>query len=183
MKQTQLELRDQFVELFFKNETLQRVISHLRKTCSAQYVDPITSTCEILLKNPVQCALNQQGVCPFKAHPTMTFPFSLMNAGKHRFLNMIQLNENRVNVATHELMGGGRVLLFFDNVSPVYVSHKDTLVAICKATLAQSNYAADQRLLVCNIVIRRLAALTNISSQTLKHVNEQLRARIVEIQK
>jgi hypothetical protein len=182
MKQTQLQLRDQFVELFFKGDTLQRVIAHFSNTCSAQYVDPITSTCEILLKNPLQCALNQQGVCPFKAHPTMTFPFSLMNSKQHRFLNAIQLAENRENVSTHQLMGGGRVLLFFDSAPSAYVSHTDTLVAICQATLAHPNYAAEQRLLVCNIVLQRLAALTNISNQTLKHVNEQLRERIIEIQ-
>ena len=110
---TQDALRDKFVNMFFKGMALQRVMAHLSNTCPAAYVDPVTTTVTMVLKNPVQCAINEQGVCPFKAHPTMTFPFSLMSAAQHRFINRIQMAENRTVVSIHSLMGGGRLLLFY----------------------------------------------------------------------
>ena len=97
-------LRDEFIAMFFKGINLQRVREHLSNTCPAAYVDPVTTTVTMILKNPVQCAINEQGICPFKAYPTMTFPFSLMNAVQHRFINRIQLAENRTVVSIHSLM-------------------------------------------------------------------------------
>jgi hypothetical protein len=97
-------LRDQFIKMFFKGTPLQRVMAHLSNTCPAVYVDPVTTTVTMILKNPVQCAINEQGICPFKEYPTMTFPFSLMDAEQHRFLNKIQQAENRTVVSIHSLM-------------------------------------------------------------------------------
>ena len=141
MSHTQLELRDRFIDMFFKGDMLQRVLACFSNSCSAQYVDPITSTCEIMLKNPLQVYLNTHGIVPFKSHPTMVYPFASMTAQQHRFLNEIQLEENRENVSTHELMGGGRLILFFESVAPVYVSHADILVGICQATLAHPKWS------------------------------------------
>ena len=180
---TQEEWRDMFMQMFFKGKSLQRIMAHFSNTCSAAYVDPVTTTVTMMLKNPVQCAMNEQGICPFKAHPTMTFPFSLMDAEQQRFLNEIQLPENRNVVAVHSLMGGGRMHLFYESFPPYYVQHTDALVEICNATLSHPTYAVEQRLQVCNIVMQRVAALVNISNSTLKQVNSSLRARIVEVQK
>ncbi|KAJ1465688.1 hypothetical protein T484DRAFT_1757234 [Baffinella frigidus] len=175
-------MRDKFIAIFFKDNALQRLVVHFSNTCSVQYVDPITTIVTIMLKNSVQCAINEQGICPFKSHPTMTFPFSLMNKEQHSFLTTIQLPENRAAVSTHALMGGGRMLLFYEQVPIYYIPHSDALVEMCKATLANNTYAAEQRLQVCNIVLQRVAAIVNISNSTLKHVNQSLRSRIVEIQ-
>jgi len=101
---TQDALRDTFIDTFFKGTSLQRVMAHLSNTCPAAYVDPVTTTVTMILKNPVQCAINEQGICPFKAYPTLTFPFSLMNATQHRFINKIQHPENRTVVSIHSLM-------------------------------------------------------------------------------
>ncbi|KAJ1464237.1 hypothetical protein T484DRAFT_1758251 [Baffinella frigidus] len=101
---TQDALRDQFISMFFKGQSLQRIMTHLSNTCPAAYVDPVTTTVTMILKNPIQCAINEQGICPFKAYPTMTFPFSLMDATQHRFINKIQLAENRTVVSIHSLM-------------------------------------------------------------------------------
>jgi hypothetical protein len=97
-------LRDQFIQMFFKGMALQRVMAHLSNICPAAYVDPVTTTVTIFLKNPIQFGLNEQGICPFKAYPTLTYPFSLMDASQHRFLNKIQLAENRTIVSIHSLM-------------------------------------------------------------------------------
>jgi hypothetical protein len=179
---TQDALRDEFVNMFFKGMALQRVMTHLSNTCPAAYVDPVTTTVTMVLKNPVQCAINEQGVCPFKAHPTMTFPFSLMSAAQHSFINKIQMAENRTVVSIHSLMGGGRLLLFYESATPYYIPHPEALIEICKVTLSHPTYAVAQRLQVCNIVLQRVAALVNISNSTLKQVNGSLRDRIVEIQ-
>jgi hypothetical protein len=103
-KISQDALRDEFIEMFFVGTGLQRVMAHLSNTCPAAYVDPVTTTVTMVLRNPVQCAINEQGICPFRAYPTMTFPFSLMNASQHRFINKIQLAENRTVVSIHSLM-------------------------------------------------------------------------------
>jgi hypothetical protein len=179
---TQDTLRDKFISMFFKGISLQRVMAHLSNTCPAAYVDPVTTTVTMILKNPVQCAINEQGICPFKSHPTMTFPFSLMSAAQHRFINRIQLAENRTVVSIHSLMGGGRLLLFYESATPYYIPHSEALIEICKVTLEHPTYAVTQRLQVCNIVLQRVAALVNISNSTLKQVNDSLRNRIVEIQ-
>jgi hypothetical protein len=175
-------MRDRFIDIFFRGHALQRAMVHFSNTCSAQYVDPVTTIVTIMLKHPVQCAINEQGICPFKSHPTMTFPFSLMNAEQHHFLTTIQLAENRAAVSIHALMGGGRMLMFYEQAPIYYIPHSDALIEICKATLANNTYAAEQRLQVCNIVLQRVAAIVNISNSTLKQVNQSLRSRIVEIQ-
>jgi len=176
-------LRDMFMQMFFKGNSLQRILAHFSNTCSSAYVDPVTTTVTMILKNPVQCAINEQGICPFKAYPTMTFPFSLMDPKQQRFLNDMQRAENRNVVSIHSLMGGGRMLLFYESCSPYYIQHTDALVEICNATLSHPTYAVEQRLQVCNIVMQRVAALVNISNSTLKQVNASLRNRIVDIQK
>jgi hypothetical protein len=180
---TQDALRDMFMQMFFKGRSLQRIMAHFSNTCSAVYVDPVTTTVTMILKNPVQCAINEQGICPFKAYPTMTFPFSLMDPEQQRFLNDMQRAKNRNVVSIHSLMGGGRMLLFFESCPPYYIQHTDALVEICNATLSHPTDAVEQRLQVCNIVMQRVAALVNISNSTLKQVNASLRARIVEVQK
>ena len=68
------------IEEELKGASLQRMITHFSNTCSAAYVDPVTTTLTTMLKNPVQCAINEQEICPFTAHPTVAFPFSLMTA-------------------------------------------------------------------------------------------------------
>jgi hypothetical protein len=175
-------MRDRFINLFFKDNALQRLIIHFSNTCSTQYVDPVTTIVTIILKNPVQCAINEQGICPFKSHPTMTFPFSLMSKEQNHFLTTMQLAENRAIVSIHTLMGGGRMLMFYEQAPIYYIPHSDALIEICQATLANDTYAAEQRLQVCNIVLQRVAAIVNISNSTLKQVNQSLRSRIVEIQ-
>jgi hypothetical protein len=179
---TQEEWRNMFMRMFFKGVPLQRIMTHFSNTCPAAYVDPVTTTVTMILNNPVQCAINEQGICPFKAYPTMTFPFSLMDANQQRFLNDIQLAENRNVVSIHSLMGGGRMHLFYETFPPYYIQHTDALVEICNATLSHPTYAPEQRLQVCNIVMQRVAALVNISNSTLKQVNASLRDRIVEVQ-
>jgi hypothetical protein len=104
MTTTHEVLRGKFIDMFFKGVSLQRIMTHFSNTCSSTYMDPVTTTVTMMLKNPVQCAINEQGICPFKAHPTMTFPFSLMTAEQHRFVNNIQLAENRTVVSVHSLM-------------------------------------------------------------------------------
>jgi hypothetical protein len=73
-------------------------------------------------------------------------------------------------------------LMFYEQAPIYYIPHSDALIEICKATLANNTYAAEQRLQVCNIVLQRVAAIVNISNSTLKQVNQSLRSRIVEIQ-
>jgi hypothetical protein len=180
---TQEEWRETFMKTFFMGESLERIMTHFSNTCPAAYVDPVTTTVTMMLKNPVQCAINEQGICPFKAHPTMTFPFSLMSAKQQSFLNDIQQFENRNVVSIHYLMGGGRMHLFYESFPPYYIQHADALVEICNAALSHPTYAVEQRLQVCNIVMQRVAALVNISNSTLKQVNMRLRSRIVEVQK
>jgi hypothetical protein len=108
------ELRNQFIQMFFKGMALQRVMAHLSNICPAAYVDPVTTTVTLILKNPIQCAMNEQGICPFKAYPVLNFPFSLMSASQHRFLNKIQLAENRTVVSIHSLMVETPFLKLFD---------------------------------------------------------------------
>jgi hypothetical protein len=175
-------LREEFMDMFFKGEALQRVMEHFSNNCSVQCVDPITTTVVMVLKNPIQCAINEQGLCPFKAHPIVTFPFSRMNAKQQTFISKIQLAEEHASVSVHSLMGGGRMHLFYEQEQPYYISHTEALVEICKATLSHPNYAPEQRLQVCNIVLQRVSALVNISNSTLKNVNETLRPIIIELQ-
>jgi hypothetical protein len=177
-----VSVREEFINLFFKGEALQRVMTYFCNTCAAHYVDPITTIVVMMLKNPIQCAINEQGICPFKSHPIMTFPFSRMNTEQQIFISNIQLIENHTLVSVHSLMGGGQMFMFYEHEQPHYVSHIEALVEICKATLSHPNYASEQRLQVCNIVLQRVAALVNISNSTLKTINEILRARIVEMQ-
>ncbi|KAJ1465935.1 hypothetical protein T484DRAFT_1757059 [Baffinella frigidus] len=157
-------------------------MAYFSNACAVQYVDPITTTVVMMLKNPIQCAINEQGICPIKSHPIMTFLFSRMNPQQQSFISNIQLIENHKLVSVHSLMGGGRMLLFYEHEQPHYVSHTDALVEICKATLSHPNYAAEQRLQVCNIVLQRVTALVNISNSTLRKINTSLHARIIEIQ-
>jgi hypothetical protein len=180
-RSSNVSTREEFIEIFFKGDALQRTMAYFSNTCSVEYVDPITTIVVAMLKNPIQCAINEQGICPFKAHPIMTFPFSRMNTQQRNFISNIQLVENHPMVSVHSLMGGGRMLLFYEHEQPYYIPHTDALVEICKATLAHPNYAAAQRLQVCNIVLQRVAALVNISNSTLKTINEILRTRIMEI--
>ena len=180
---TQEQWRNMFMETFFQGKSLERIMAHFSNTCSAAYVDPVTTTVTMMLKNPVQCAINEQGICPFKAYPTMTFPFSLMDSKQQAFLNDIQQAENRNVVSIHYLMGGGRMHLFYESFPPHYIQHTDALVEICNAALSHPTYAVEQRLQVCNIVMQRVAALVNISNSTLKQVNVRLRSRIVDVQK
>jgi hypothetical protein len=177
-----VSVREQFINLFFRGDALQRVMSYFCNTCAVQYVDPITTIVVLMLQNPIQCAINEQGICPFKSHPIMTFPFSRMNPEQQSFIRNIQLIDSHTLVSIHSLMGGGRMFLFYEHEPPHYVSHTDALVGICNAALSHPNYASEQRLQVCNIVLQRVTALVNISNSTLKAVNEILRARIIEIQ-
>jgi hypothetical protein len=172
--------REDFMNLFFKGDSLQRIMAHFSNTSSVQCVDPITTTVVTTLKNPIQCAINEQGICPFKAHPTMTFPFSRMSAEQQAFISKIQLVEEHPLVSVHSLMGGGRMHLFYEQEKPYYIPHTEALVEICKATLSHPNYAPEQRLQVCNIVLQRVSALVNISNSTLKNVNEILRPLILD---
>jgi hypothetical protein len=174
--------REEFIEIFFKGDALQRIMAYFSNTCSAQFVDPITTIVVLMLKNPIQCAINEQGICPFKSYPIMTFPFSRMNAEQQSFISNIQLVENHPLVSVHSLMGGGRMLLFYEQEQPYYISHVGALVEICKASLSHPNYEPEQRLQVCNIVLQRVSALVNISNSTLKNVNEILRPHILESQ-
>jgi hypothetical protein len=176
-------VREEFLELFFKGEALQRVMAHFSNTCSVQCVDPITTTVVMMLKNPIQCAINEQGICPFKAHPIMTFPFSRMNAEQQTYIRKIQLAEGHSLVSVHSLMGGGRMHLFYEQEQAYYIPHTEALVEICKATLSHPTYASEERLQVCNIVLQRVSALVNISNSTLKNVNEILRPIILDLKK
>jgi hypothetical protein len=174
-------MREEFINIFFKGESLQQIMTYFSNTCSVQCVDPITTTVVMMLKNPVQCAINEQGICPFKAHPVMTFPFSRMNTEQQNFISKIQLAAEHSMVSIHSLMGGGRMHLFYEQEQAYYISHTEALVEICKASLAHPNYAPVERLQVCNIVLQRVSALVNISNSTLKTVNEILRPVILDL--
>jgi hypothetical protein len=176
-------LRDTYISLFFKGETLQRVLSHISNTTNIRHIDPITHTCILSIQQPIQFAINEQGVCPFKKHPTMIYPFALMNAEQLAFLTEIQLEENRTSVTVHNLMGGGRMLLFCEHLSPYNIPHSDVLIAICRSILGHSHYHCEQRLQISNIVLQRVCASINLSNSTLKKVNDGLREQIIEIQR
>jgi hypothetical protein len=176
-------LRDAYISLFFKDAMLQRVLSHISNTSNIRHVDPITRTCVETIQTPIQCALNEQGVCPFKKHPTIIFPFAMMNDEQLAFLTELQIEENRSSVSTHSLMGGGRMLLFFESLPQHYIPHSEVLIAMCKAILGHDQYHCEQRLQSCNIVLQRVAAVINLSNSTLKQVNDGLREQIIEIQR
>jgi hypothetical protein len=176
-------LRDAYISLFFKGETLQRVLSHISNTTNIRYIDPITHTCIQTITHPIQFAMNEQGVCPFKKHPTMIYPFALMNEEQLAFLTEIQLEENRSSVSVHNLMGGGRMLLFWEGLSQYYIPHSEVLIAMCRAILGHTQYHFEQRLQSCNIILQRVAAVINLSNSTLKQVNDGLREQIIEIQR
>ena len=176
-----VSMRDEFIEVFFKGGSLLEIMTHFSNSSSVQCVDPITTTVVMMLKNPIQCAVNEQGISPFKAHPVMTFPFSRMSTEQRNFVSRLQLVAEHSLVSVHSLMGGGRMHLFYEQEPAYYIPHTEALIEICKGCLSHPSYAAMERLQVCNIILQRVSALVNISNSTLKTVNEILRPVILSL--
>lgn len=166
--------REQFVDLFLHGVGLQRVIAQLCNTCGPHFTDPITHVLYTFMSDPIAFTISEQGWCPFPQQPTLIYPFNAMTNKQYNLLKEMQLPQNRSRAGTQLLMGGARVFSYFQKSAKYYLPHTKSLTAFCVLTLAQPDHKKEQKMQVCNIVVQRVAAMTNITNATLQDVNQYL---------
>ena len=105
--------RENFINLFLKEQGLQRVIAQLCNTCGPHFTDPITHVLYTFMTDPIAFTISEQGWCPFIQQPTLIYPFKLMTKQQYNFLKEMQLPQNRSRAGTQLLMGGARVFSYF----------------------------------------------------------------------
>ena len=166
--------RENFINLFLKEQGLQRVIAQLCNTCGPHFTDPITHVLYTFMTDPIAFTISEQGWCPFIQQPTLIYPFKVMTKQQYNFLKEMQLPQNRSRAGTQLLMGGARVFSYFEKFGKYYVPHTQALTAFCELTLSQPDHEKAQKLQVCNIVVQRVASMTIITNATLQYVNDFL---------
>ena len=166
--------RKTFIFLFLEGKGLQRVIAQLCNTCGPHFTDPITHVLYTFMTDSIAFTISEQGWCPFAQQPTLIYPFKVMTKQQYNFLKEIQLPQNRSKAGTQLLMGGARVFSYYEKMGKYYVPHTQALSAFCVLTLSQADHQKDQKLKVCNIVVQRVASMTNITNATLQYVNDFL---------
>jgi hypothetical protein len=171
--------REGFIRLFLQETGLQRVIAHLCNTCGPHFTDPITHVLYTFMTDSIAFTISEQGWCPFLCQPTLIYPFKVMTKRQYSFLQEMQLPQNRNRAGTQLLMGGARVFSYFEKAVKYYVSHTQALTALCVLTLAQPDHKKEQKMQACNIVVQRVASMTNITNATLQQVNQHLTQKTV----
>jgi hypothetical protein len=166
--------RERFVASFLQGGGLQRVIAQLCNTCGPNFTDPITHVVYIFLTQPIEFTIGEQGWAPFSQQPTLIYPFKVMTKQQSSLLQEMQLPMHRSRADTQLLMGGARVFSYFEKAGKYHVPHTETLTAFCLLTLAHPDHKKEQKMQACNIVVQRVASMTNISNATLQNVNQQL---------
>jgi hypothetical protein len=166
--------REAFIDAFLHGDGLQRVIAQLCNTCGPHLTDPITHVLYTFLNSPIEFTISEQGFCPFSNEATLIFPFKVMTKQQQRLVDEMQLPINRNSAGTKLLMGGARVFCYFEKMGKYYVSHTQALTAFCLLTMSQPDYKKQQKLQACNIVVQRVASMTNITNATLQQVNQNL---------
>jgi hypothetical protein len=157
-----------------RGERYENTLAILSNNCGPRQRDPISFVLHVFLTQPVQCAIGPCGIHFIEAHPELLLPTRELDTAQAAFVRELQLGEGRARAERHALMGGGELFVHFG--SGRLVDQIDTLTAMCRAALRNTEYGEQQRLGACNIIVQRAAARTTLSNRTLVEVNSRVQA-------
>jgi hypothetical protein len=156
-------VRDRFMAFALEKTLLEKMLTHMVNHRVQDFQDPLTSTLVLMASSPMQMALCEAGLLPFKTNLLPVVPYSLLSVAERRCLHEIisHVPDDQVNEA---IESSGQytltVLPFTQNMGS-----SPTTTLMCKKTLLQASIGAIMKgndpsvgRTLCNIVLQRFMA-------------------------
>ena len=158
-------------QIFFTQESLQRIIPFLCNARPPGAWDPVTSTVQELLTGKLHFCLTSAGIAPFKGRPSFVFPYHMMTSEQKDFLRA-KLEDRKSYCVCNDCVLFHRTLREDERLDPLSV-----LSALCSRILDSKVHSEQSvRVGVCNIILQRVQSVVPISRQ----VQQQLNAILFE---
>jgi hypothetical protein len=154
-------------------QPLQRMQTTLSVLCGGQathHPDPVTQTVLTMISAPIHLQLTAVGWQPFKGKE-LTYPYQSMTSEQKAALKEILTGgHTKEHWAVYE-----HAISYRQTTQLTTLKAMDVLEALC-ATILKSTAYADRRVrvAVCNILLQRVQAGTQVDKATLKMLNTKL---------
>ena len=157
------------VSAFFTGDSLSRLLTYLCNTRAPGAWDPITATVLEMLSGRLQLCLSPAGLVPFRARPSMVYPFHMMSKEQKEFLREALERREAYCVCNDA------VLFYHRQGEPEHLDTVSVLGAMCRSVLA-SRVHEDHRVRVgvCNILLQRVQSSVVISKAAQQELNALL---------
>ena len=133
-------VRDRFMAFATERTLIEKMLTHMVNNRVQEFQDPLTSTLVLMATSPMQMALCEAGLLPFKTNLLPVVPYSLLTSAERRCLHEIishvpddQVHETIESSGQYTLT----VLPFTQNLGS-----SSTVTLMCKKTLLNASICA-----------------------------------------
>lgn len=168
------DLAQNYIDMLQNKCFLQRLLVYSVNNRIQDFTDPLTTTLSLMLLSPIQVIFCESGLLPFKTSLLPVIPYNFFELKEIQLLKQI-ISDIPISQQKETMETSGQYTLTVKLNSPtknVFIDKKSILNAFIHVIFKNNAVYNDKQICkaLCNIVLQRLMARTNISSDIMEDI-------------